>query len=163
MFANSSSQTMCTIAAAGLFVLFAAIALPAFADTFTWSNTGTDWLTGTNWANLAVPGAGDAALFNSGSYTGTQPNLSAATSVGGIWDTGAGSLTVTGNTLTLNGALINGGTDTTGIQLDSTAGSLTVSAPLVLGSCADLAQQLDQGGQVHRADEQRRLRPDVRR
>ena len=44
-------------------ILFFVLALPAFAETKTWTGGGTDnkWSTGENWSGGAVPGAGDNA------------------------------------------------------------------------------------------------------
>ena len=46
-------------------ILFFVLALPAFAETKTWTGGGTDnkWSTGENWSGGAVPGAGDNASF----------------------------------------------------------------------------------------------------
>ena len=61
-----------------------------------------------------------------------QPNLTAAATVGGLWSTGSGAPTISGSPLTLNGAMINSNS-ATGIETDPGAGSLTITAPLVLG------------------------------
>jgi fibronectin-binding autotransporter adhesin len=100
------------------------------AATYTWANTGATWNTAANWGGT-VPGSSDVGLFNLGSYS-FQPTLSAITSVGGLWDTGTGAVTVSGSALTLNSASINGNA-TTGIELDPGAGALTISSSLVLG------------------------------
>jgi fibronectin-binding autotransporter adhesin len=69
--------------------------------------------------------------FNSGSYA-FQPSLTAVASVGGVWDTGGGTVTISGSALTLYGGVISGGS--TGIEMDPGAGALTISSSLVLGS-----------------------------
>ena len=79
-----------------------------------------------------APGSADVGLFNLGSPYTYQPNLSAAAAVGGLWDTGSGTLTVSGSALTLNAATINGNA-ATGIEMDPNAGALTLSSSLVLG------------------------------
>ena len=64
----------------------------------------------------AVPGPADIGQFAADSYF-TQPLLTAPAGIGGLWDPGAGAVTVGGtNTLTLNAA--------TGIELDGNAGAL---------------------------------------
>ena len=94
----------------------AVVASPARAATYTWGNTGVTWSSSSNWFG-ATPGSADIALFNlNGTYT-SQPAITAATSVGALWDTGSGALTVSGSALTLNGATVNGNA-ATGIEMD---------------------------------------------
>ena len=105
----------------------------ASAAVLTWSNSGTAWNTASNWGGTA-PGSFDTGLFSlSGSYT-YQPNLTATATVGGLWDTGSGTLTIGGSTLTLSGTSINGSVAAEGIEMDPGAGALTISAPLALGA-----------------------------
>ena len=105
----------------------------ASGAVLTWSNSGTTWAVASNWGGQ-TPGSVDIALFNLSSYN-YQPAVSSGTTVGGIWDTGSATLTVSGaSTLTLNGTATATGFGTnTGIQMDSTAGPLTITAPLALG------------------------------
>ena len=81
----------------------------------------------------AVPGSGDVAQFAAGSYSlaASTPTLGSTANLGGIWDTGAGVITIGGSALTLYGTTINSNT-AGGIEVDSSAGSLTINAPLVL-------------------------------
>ncbi len=58
--------------------------------------------------------------------------MTAAATVGGIWDTGGGSVAISGSALTLNGGVLNGGV--TGIEMDNGAGNLTISASLALNN-----------------------------
>jgi autotransporter-associated beta strand protein len=95
-----------------------------------WSNSGTTWSVASNWVG-AVPGSADVAQFNLGAYA-FQPNLTAAASVGALWNTGSGSLAIAGSTLTLNSATINGNSSA-GIEMDAGAGALTISSSLALG------------------------------
>jgi autotransporter-associated beta strand protein len=99
------------------------------AATLTWSDSGADWSTPSNWGG-SLPGPGDTALFNAASYA-FQPSLSSTASLGGVWDTGGGALAIGGNALTLLGTTINGNPGA-GIELDSGGGPLTINAPLVL-------------------------------
>ena len=103
----------------------------AWSATYTWSSTatGTSWNVASNWGGT-VPQSGDIGLFSAGSYT-SQPSLSSPASVGGIWDTGSGAITIGGTTLTLYGASINGnaGTD---VELDPGAGPFSINAPVTL-------------------------------
>ena len=103
------------------------------AATYTWNSSAgtTTWSAATNWIGGSVPGSSDVGLFNAGSYA-AQPNLTSAGTAGGLWDTGGGSVAISGSALTLKGGLLSGGS--TGIELDSTAGSMTISAGLVLGA-----------------------------
>jgi fibronectin-binding autotransporter adhesin len=126
---------MIAIAAA---ILSGDLASQVRADTFTWTNAGANWSSSASWfdinGSLTVPGGSDVAQFNNSTYVGAQPTLSAPANLGGLWDTGSGSLSVNSNTLTLNGAAINGGTANTGIELDSGAGSLTIGSGITLGA-----------------------------
>ena len=127
MFRRCTLRTcLLVVAAAGL-----STGKPAPAATLTWSNSGTAWNTASNWGGI-LPGSGDVALFNYGPAYTYQPNLSSGTAVGGLWDTGSGSLTISGSTLTLNSATITGANQ--GIEMDTGAGALTISAPLALGA-----------------------------
>ena len=103
----------------------------AAAAICTWQDTGTVWNIGSNWGGTP-PGSGDIGLFNLNSTYLYQPALSAAASVGGLRDTGSGSLTVSGSTLTLNSATINGNA-AAGIEMDAGAGPWTIGTPLALG------------------------------
>jgi autotransporter-associated beta strand protein/T5SS/PEP-CTERM-associated repeat protein len=108
---------------------------PLSAATFTWDSTASSstWSLASNWGDGAVPSSGDIALFNAGSYSaaGSQPTLLFTANLGGLWDTGGGAITISGSALSLYGTTINGNAGT-GIELDATAGSLTLNAPLVL-------------------------------
>ncbi len=69
------------------------------AATYTWSNSGTDWGTASNWGGT-IPASSDIGLFNLPSYS-NQPSVGETNSLGGIWDTGSGSLAIGGgSTLT---------------------------------------------------------------
>ena len=115
-----------------ILVAVACLSNSASAATLTWSNSGTTWSAASNWGGTA-PGSSDTALFNYGPTYTYQPTLSSGTAVGGLWDTGSGSLTIGGaSTLTLNGVTINSNTGT-GIEIDPGAGAMTISAPVTLG------------------------------
>ena len=104
----------------------------ALAATYTWGSAGTDWNTASNWGGT-VPGSADVGLFNRSGYS-FLPNVGETDVVGGIWDTGSGSLTIGGaSNLALNGVLVNGNANT-GIEMDAAAGPLTISAPTVPGN-----------------------------
>ena len=101
------------------------------AATFTWANLGADWGTAANWGGSSPAGA-DVGQFNLPGYS-AQPNVGELNTIGGVWDTGAGALNVTGtSTLTINGTTISGNANT-GIELDPSAGSMSVSAAIALG------------------------------
>ena len=115
-----------TIAVLGLALLWSG---PVRAATDTWNpGSSGSWGTAGNWS-IAVPGSGDIALFSSASYT-YQPSLTSTASLGGIWDTGSGSLSISGSTLALYGTTI--GSSGTGIQMDPGAGALSISSTLRL-------------------------------
>ena len=108
-------------------------AASAAATVFTWGNVGSDWGAAGDWSPAGPPTGGTAiAQFTSAAY-GFQPMLlSTSQSLAGIWDNGTGALTIGANSpnvLTLSGTTVNGHL-TTGLELDSGAGSLTISAPV---------------------------------
>src|SRR6202043_1754017 len=119
-----------------MFLLFAPQLVFGTDDEWTGS-TNTDWSTKTNW-NPGLPKGSDNAKFDSTFVNGNQPNLSASTSVGGLWmATGVEqNVTISGgpNVLTLNGNTISL-TPGLGILIDNTtAFTLTISAPLLVGA-----------------------------
>ena len=96
----------------------------AWSATFTWSSTatGTDWNVASNWGGT-LPGSADIGLFSAASYS-SQPSLTSAASIGGIWGTGSGAVTIGGTSaLTLFGTTINSNTGT-GIEVDPAPGRL---------------------------------------
>ncbi len=132
MIGSSISHRAALIAALGLIFSLVASTAPA-QGVFTWSGTGsTTWSSTANWWNAAVPGAGDIALFNSGTYT-NQPTLTANQAVGAVWDNGTGTVAISANTLTINGATIDGNAGS-GVVLESGAGSLTIGSGVLLGA-----------------------------
>jgi hypothetical protein len=54
--------------------------------------------------------------------------------LGGLWTTGEGSLSLTGGSLTLAGNLAINGSASTGIYVDSTAGSVTIGSAVALSN-----------------------------
>jgi hypothetical protein len=103
----------------------------ASSGAIAWSNFGTAWNVTSNWTG-GVPGSLNVALFGLGGYT-YQPILTTTASIGALWNTGGGSMAITGTTLTINSATVNGNADM-GIEMDPGAGSLTISAPLNLAA-----------------------------
>jgi autotransporter-associated beta strand protein len=102
------------------------------AATLNWSAnaTGPAWSVASNWGGV-VPGSADVAQFASASYN-SQPSLTSTAAVGGIWDTGAGNVTIGGTSaLTISSTTINGNNGT-GIEVDAGTGSMTINAPLIL-------------------------------
>jgi len=106
------------------------------ADNVWQGSTSTVFGDKHNWSLNALPGSTDNAEFNS-TFT-NQPSLgSTAATLGGLWmTTGVGqNVTISGTAvLTLSGNTINGTTNL-GIRVDNTsAWTLTISAPLALGA-----------------------------
>jgi autotransporter-associated beta strand protein len=99
------------------------------AAVYSWSDVGASWTDPANWSGTA-PGNSDTALFDLGGYV-FQPNVTSPAGVGGIWDTGSAAVTISGSTLTLHAALINGNY-ATGLEMDPGSGSLTITAPLAV-------------------------------
>jgi autotransporter-associated beta strand protein len=100
------------IASSARNLLFAVYAVPVPVVTGTWTGTAGDsnWNTGGNWVNSAVPGAtaGDSALFSSTSGGATQTvNLDGNQTVGAITFNNATLFNIapgTGGTITLKNA-----------------------------------------------------------
>jgi len=106
------------------------------ADRYWVGASDTQFSNNLNWSGNH-PASGDNAVFNQ-SFT-FQPNLTGATTIGGIWMTTGvtQSVTISGSTLTLNGSTIptTGGTAGLGILMDnSSAYTLTISAGIKLGN-----------------------------
>jgi autotransporter-associated beta strand protein len=60
------------------------LALRSRAETVTWKDVGSDWLTGENWDPPVVPGAADVAVLPAKSPIACQPLLDGAASVRGL-------------------------------------------------------------------------------
>ncbi len=106
------------------------------AAVFTWGNAGSDWGVASNWSPSGPPTVGSIAQFTSASYSFQPMLLSASESAGAVWDNGAGAVTISGNSpfvLALTGTSVNGNA-TTGVELDSGAGALTIGVPITIGS-----------------------------
>ncbi len=118
-------------------VLAPASSASAAATVFTWGNVGSDWGAAGNWSPLGPPTGGTAvAQFTSPSYSFQPTLVSTSQTLGGIWDNGAGTVTIGATSpfaLTLSGTTVNGNA-TTGIELDSGAGALTINCPVIMGS-----------------------------
>ncbi len=127
-----SSARMFALATLAFLKTLALTVSPLDAATFTWNAnaTGPTWNTASNWGG-SVPGTADVGAFAGASYV-SQPSLSSIASVGGLWDTGAASVAISGSALTLTGTVAINGNANTGIEVDSGAGGLTINAPLVL-------------------------------
>ena len=127
-----------SIFSVGLVFLLGSLAMPdgramAATTTYVWNaSSGTAWSATANWWGGVVPsGPGSIALFDSGSYTNQPSTGGTDESVGAIWDNGSGTLTIGGaGVLNLTGTTVN--FPDTGIELDSGAGSVTISAPIGL-------------------------------
>jgi autotransporter-associated beta strand protein len=125
---SCSLRRLLLLAVAG----FSVQALPA--AVISWSNTATDWATGTNWTGGVAPAddlTTDIANFATATPT-FQPNLGASRSVNGIrFSNGAGAFTLSGTgspTLTLGASGIS--------QQDNTGQTIAASLSLALGAAA---------------------------
>ena len=115
--------------AAAIGILFAGST--AQAQTTIWNNNGPDWNTAANWNNGIPNNSSYIAQFNSGSYT-YSPSVSSPTTVGAIWVTGGGAVSISGAAMTVNGATV----DTypaAGIVLDNAAATLTINNQISFG------------------------------
>jgi fibronectin-binding autotransporter adhesin len=114
-------------------LLVAAFSSRAAANTFTWSGSNsTAWDAGANWVG-GVPTTGSVALFNGSGYLNQPSTSGGSESVGAVWEAAAsGSLSISGTCgLTFTGTTLVG-TVVTGIEMDSGAGGLSISAPLTV-------------------------------
>jgi autotransporter-associated beta strand protein len=130
-----------------LALLGLAFSLPTLqlhAQNAIWQNIGTDWNTAANWNATGVPGAANNALFN---VPVTQnPNLSAAGTASRLTTAGdstaVGSFTLSSSSSSVALTLIASGTDANSAinYSDNTGGTLTISAPLILGNTSNFNQ-----------------------
>lgn len=111
----------------------------------TWNSSGTDFNTGSNWSASGVPGSTDHIVFATAT-TGTNPNLSSATTIQQILfsDAASSGWTISGSTMTLTSPG-TGATPGTGaaIYALNTSGTNTISANLVLGATSVQNQRFD--------------------
>jgi fibronectin-binding autotransporter adhesin len=130
--AGSLRRVVIVLAALAFLDAFGLRDSPLGAATFTWNAgaSGPTWSTASNWGGT-VPGAADIGAFAGASYV-SQPSLSTSAIIGGLWDTGAAAVTISGSALTLTGTDTINGNANTGIEADLAAGALTINAPLVL-------------------------------
>ncbi len=114
------------------------------AATCTWTgNVSTDWATSGNWSScqggggLDPPASGDTATINSG---GNQPTISSAVTIAGLTLNTGATLTISSNTLTVNGNITmnaDGGATTTlsnSGTLTQGSGIMTLSRTAVAGT-----------------------------
>ena len=123
----------------------------------SWSDTGTNFNSGSSWTGGTAPTTADVAAFTIASPT-NQPALSSSLSVGGLYFTVGGYTlsAASGQTLTLVGsgstAISGGGTSNAApaIQADNTSGINTITAPLKLESVAGTTSTIYQaaGGEL---------------
>src|SRR5580700_276380 len=123
-----TSKTFCILG-----VLAATLAGGTARGQIAWTGASdTNWSNPANWGGTA-PGGGDVGLFSSNSAYTNQPNLTTASAIGGLWSTGSAPVAISGSPLSINDAAVNGNTSI-GIEMDAGAGSMAISAPLVLGA-----------------------------
>ena len=100
------------------------IALTVAAATVTWgaSPANANWGTAGNWVTGFSPGAGDLVYFDTSSQL--SPNLETGYSVDSVtFNSGAGSYTIGGSTLTLTGSGVN----------NNSANAQTLNVPVAMG------------------------------
>jgi len=117
-----------------------------------WKNTGTDFNSGSSWVSGTAPGAGDVAAFSGAKAT--NPNLSASSSISGLYFSGTGTsgytLSATSpNTLTLTGFATSIGAETgdsnaVAIGAENTSGTNTISAPIILAPASGSTSTISQ-------------------
>jgi autotransporter-associated beta strand protein len=109
---------------------------PPPTSLFDWDGTTTDtnWNNAANWFNAGIPtNSAHTAAFTNATYA-AQPSLTNNISLGRLWQSGSGAVTVgvPTRTMTLHGASV-GGTNV-GLQVDSAAGALTMNSAITLGA-----------------------------
>lgn len=119
-----------------------------------WSNTGTDFNTGSNWVGGIAPSTGDVAAFAAAAVT--QPNLSTSVSISGLYFTGTGTngynLTRTstqGFTLTGYATAIGaetGDVNAVAIGAENTSGTNTIAVPITLAPAVGSTSTIYQAG-----------------
>jgi autotransporter-associated beta strand protein len=121
-----------------------------------WKNVGTDWNTGANWSNGVVPGSLDAAIFN---IAVTQnPSLSVSSEVARVTTTGTsiavGSFTLSSSATNIALTLLASGTGINSAinYSDNTGGTLTISAPLILGNATNGSQTIQVANATSRVE-----------
>lgn len=116
----------------------------AQAGNKTWSNNGTDFNTGGNWAG-GVPGTNDVAVFNVA--MSKQPNLSASLTIQELnfSTTASSGYDLTSSNTSIKLTLTRTGTGTTSaINAANTSGTNTIDAPIVLGAAGGGTQTFTQ-------------------
>ena len=101
------------------------IGLTVVAASVTWAAApaGVNWGTGSHWVNGFSPAAGDSVYFDAS--TQLSPNLETGYSVDSVtFNSGAGSYTIGGSTLTLSGSGVT----------NNSANAQTLNVPVVMGN-----------------------------
>ncbi len=113
----------------------AAFSLSALADQ-TWKGPINNlWNVGGNWSGNAIPGTGEAAVFNNLSTANRSTSLGQDFSIGSIVVSNVpGAVSISGaNTLTLTPPVLNANLPI-GINMSNAIQSLSITAPLSLGN-----------------------------
>ena len=114
------------------------------AQNITWSNTGTNYNTGSNWVGGSAPSTTNNATFSGAAVT--QPNLTAnVTNQAVRFDSTASGYTLSadaGRSLTLTG--------TTVVSAQNTSGTNTISAPIIISASGTQTRTIGQaaGGEL---------------
>jgi len=114
----------------------------------TWNGTTSDWNTGTNWDPAGVPAAG-ADIYFSSNTASTSVSTSTNQTTGSLrFDPGAAAYTISGNTITLGGNIINNSTVTQTINSNlalnasrsilSNTGNVSIGGNVALSNVAAL-------------------------
>jgi len=115
-----------------LCLLIGAMTFKLSAATSNWvGGTGTNWNTAANWDVLPVPATDMDLVFGTATNLAATNDFTAASNFGGItFGAGAGAFTLSGNSITLNGSIINNSSVTQIISLAQVlaAGAHTVNA-----------------------------------
>ncbi|WP_425618761.1 RHS repeat-associated core domain-containing protein [Anatilimnocola sp. NA78] len=117
-------------------VLFEVLDSRDLLATLTWDGGGANgnWLTAANWVGDIAPSAGDNLVFTGNVRTTNVNNFPNGTSFDSIsFDSGAGSFSISGNQVVLNG----------GVDISVLAGTQSLAIPLSLASSSELNVSAD--------------------
>ncbi len=113
---------------------------PAIRDAYYWTATSGDFDNAANWNWKRVPGLGDTAFINSGTFNintaGAAPKVNLTVNQAYIFSPTANTTLTLAGTWTLNGPV----TLTSGRTLRVTSGSLTINGPTTLNGANLIAE-----------------------
>ena len=120
------------------FIFVSSVHVQAQSTNGTWANVGTSWNTAANWVSSTFPNTTGSAIFNS--KVTVNPNLSSSVTIGRITtgatalDAGSSTISSSSTNITLTLTAVGTGATSAIMYGDNAGNTLTISAPIVLGS-----------------------------